>query len=51
MSRILRDESGAGLIEYALIIALVAMAACAALGLLGQRLGVVQNHSSSALPG
>ena len=51
MSRILRDESGAGVIEYALIVALIALVACAALGLLGQRVGILQNHSSSALPG
>jgi len=38
-------------IEYALIVALIALVACAALGLLGQRVGILQNHSSSALPG
>ena len=51
MNRILRDQSGAGVIEYALIVALVAVVACAALALLGQRVGVLQNRSSTALPG
>ena len=51
INRVLRDESGAGVIEYALIVALIALVACAALGLLGQRVGILQNHSSSALPG
>jgi pilus assembly protein Flp/PilA len=35
MSRFLRDDSGQGLVEYALIIALVSIVAIAALRLLG----------------
>jgi pilus assembly protein Flp/PilA len=44
-----RDESGQGLVEYALIIALVAIAVIAALVLLGNRIGNIFNDIGEQL--
>lgn len=44
-----RDESGQGLVEYALIIALVAIAVIAALALLGDRIGNIFNDIGNRL--
>ena len=44
-----RDESGQGLVEYALIIALVAIAAIAALGFLSGRIQDLFSKAGSSL--
>jgi pilus assembly protein Flp/PilA len=44
-----RDESGQGLVEYALIIALVAIAVIAALALLGGRIGNIFDRIGNTL--
>jgi pilus assembly protein Flp/PilA len=43
VSKFLQDESGASAAEYALILALVAVAIIAALGILGTNIGKVLN--------
>ena len=48
---ILRDESGQGLTEYALIIALVAIVAVAALTLLGGQINAIFNDINGELGG
>lgn len=45
----LRDESGQGLVEYGLIIGLVAIAAIVGLGLLGKGLGGIFQNISGTL--
>ncbi|WP_244893391.1 Flp family type IVb pilin [Ferroacidibacillus organovorans] len=47
--RRLRDESGQGLVEYGLIIGLVAIAAIVGLGLLGKGLGGIFQNISGTL--
>lgn len=45
-----KDESGQGLVEYALIIALVALAAIAAITLLGGRISTLFTNTTNQLP-
>jgi pilus assembly protein Flp/PilA len=45
----LRDEDGQGLVEYALIIALVAVVAIAALQLLGSKASNTLNNAGNSL--
>ncbi len=47
----LQDEDGQGLIEYALIIALVSVVAIAALTLMGKRVNNTMNATANALNG
>ncbi len=47
----LRDESGATMIEYGLVAALVSVAAIVALGLLGDSLVEIFDYVASALTG
>jgi pilus assembly protein Flp/PilA len=49
MNRSLRRARGQGLVEYALIIALVAVVVIAALILLGPQIAIIFDHISSAL--
>ncbi|MBD5605409.1 MAG: Flp family type IVb pilin [Candidatus Eremiobacteraeota bacterium] len=48
---LLRDDSGQGLVEYAIIIALVAMAAIAALRFFGGSATNSLNTSANKMPG
>ena len=43
ISRLIKEESGQGMVEYGLIIALVAVAAVVALGALGTNLNTLFN--------
>ena len=47
--RALRDSRGATAIEYGLIAALIAVAAIAAMGKVGSKLGTTFNNVSSAM--
>jgi pilus assembly protein Flp/PilA len=49
LRRFLRDESAASLVEYGLVVGLVAVAAIAALVVLRNQLGNVFNRISTAL--
>lgn len=49
LRRFLRDESAASLVEYGLVVGLVAVAAIAALVVLRNQLGGVFNRISTAL--
>lgn len=44
MKRFLQNESGQGMVEYALIIALIALVAVAALSLFGTKVGDFYNN-------
>ncbi len=48
--RLLKDRSGAGVLEYGLIVGLIAMVAIAALLMLGGNSNSSLNHSMSAFP-
>lgn len=50
MMNFFKDESGQGMVEYGLILALVAIAAIAALKLLGPRISALFNKAASELP-
>ena len=50
LSKLWKDESGQGLVEYALIIALIAVAAIAAITLLGGRIATMFNNVAGQLP-
>jgi len=49
MIRMLKDESGQGLVEYALIIALVSIVAIASLSLLGRKMSNTLNRAAISL--
>lgn len=49
LSKFEREEEGQGLVEYALILVLVSIAAITALGLLGDALGPVFDQITAAL--
>lgn len=49
LTSLLRDESGQGLVEYLLIIALVAFAATAGMGVLASQLNTAFNDVGSLL--
>ena len=51
MKKFLMDENGQGMVEYGLIIALVAIAAIAALKLLGPAISNLFNKANSELSG
>ena len=50
IKKILKDESGQGMVEYGLILGLVAVAAIAALILLGPRISALFTTATDALP-
>ena len=49
-SAILRDESGQGMVEYGLILGLIAVAAVAVLVVLGPQITAMFQQASDALP-
>ena len=49
ISRLIKEESGQGMVEYGLIIALVAVAAIVALTGVGTQLGVIFNNIKEKL--
>jgi len=49
MVRFLKDESGQGLVEYALIIALVSIVAIAAMSTLGQKASTTLSNAAASL--
>jgi pilus assembly protein Flp/PilA len=49
MKRFLTDDSGQGLVEYALIVALVAIVAIAALQILGQKASNTLSNAATSL--
>ena len=51
IKRILKDESGQGMVEYGLILGLVAIAAIAALLLLGPKIATLFSTAEQAIPG
>lgn len=50
LMRILKNEDGQGMVEYGLILGLIAIAAIAALLLLGPRISALFNSANDALP-
>ncbi len=50
LKKLWKDESGQGLVEYALIIALIAVVAVAAITLLGNRISTLFNNTANNLP-
>ena len=50
LKAILADESGQGMVEYGLILALVAVAAIAALIVLGPKIAAMFQKASDTLP-
>jgi pilus assembly protein Flp/PilA len=50
VKKLLRDESGQGMVEYALIIALIAVVAVAAITILGGRISTMFTNVSNDLP-
>ena len=51
IKRVLKDESGQGMVEYGLILGLVAIAAVAALLLLGPKISTLFSTAESTIPG
>ena len=51
LTMILKDESGQGMVEYGLILGLVAVAAIAALLLLGPKISTLFSTAEQAIPG
>jgi len=49
MVRFLKDESGQGLVEYALIIALVSIVAIAAMSALGKKASTTLSNAAASL--
>ena len=49
LNALLKDESGQGLVEYALIVTLVAIIAIASLQLLGHKVSNVLSNAAAAL--
>ena len=49
MMNFLRDENGQGMVEYGLILALIAVAAISVLGILGGKIKTVFQHSSDQI--
>ncbi len=49
MLRMLKDESGQGLVEYALIIALVSVVAIAALSVLGRKASNTLSNAANSI--
>ena len=49
MLRMLKDESGQGLVEYALIIALVSVVAIAALSVLGRKASNTLSNAAASI--
>ena len=50
MMKFLKDESGQGMVEYGLIIGLIAVGVIAALGFLGPKVATLFNTVTSTLP-
>lgn len=50
LSRLIREEQGQTLVEYALLLALIAIAVIAALTLLGRRIANTFNKIANELP-
>jgi pilus assembly protein Flp/PilA len=50
LKRFVKEESGQGLVEYALIIALIAVVAVAAITLLGGRIANLFTNTANNLP-
>ena len=50
LNAIIKDESGQGMVEYGLILGLVAVAAVAALVLLGPKISALFTTATEALP-
>lgn len=48
--RILKDEDGQGMVEYGLILGLIAVAAIAALLLLGPKIKAIFEDANEAIP-
>ena len=51
MKNFFKDESGQGMVEYGLIIALIAIAVITALTALGPKISGIFNEAASKLPG
>ncbi len=51
VSRLLRDEEGQTLVEYGLLVALVALVVIAALTILGRKVSNTFNTVNNTLPG
>jgi Flp pilus assembly pilin Flp len=49
LARLRRDEAGAGLVEYALLLALIAMVAFGAVSFFGQSSGAGYNKSTCSI--
>ncbi|MFZ5974784.1 MAG: Flp family type IVb pilin [Bacillota bacterium] len=50
LMRILRDEDGQGMVEYGLILGLIAVAAIAALIILGPKISGIFEDANSKIP-
>ncbi|MEX1308054.1 MAG: Flp family type IVb pilin [Eubacteriales bacterium] len=50
LKAILKDESGQGMVEYGLILGLIAIAAVVALVALGPKISNMFNNANNALP-
>ncbi|MCQ2553037.1 MAG: Flp family type IVb pilin [Clostridia bacterium] len=48
MMNFLRDENGQGMVEYGLILALIAIAAIAVIGGLGQKVAAIFNRAGDS---
>ncbi len=50
MMKFLKDEEGQGMVEYGLIIGLIAVAVIAALGIMGPKVAALFNKVNETLP-
>ena len=50
LKKVLKDESGQGMVEYGLILGLIAVAAIAALVLLGPKISGIFDAANSKIP-
>lgn len=51
MKRLVREEEGQGMVEYALIIALIALVAAVGLGVLGPKIDTMFDNIAAKIPG